>query len=248
MDQVQRKKSPRAPSMPLDEAIERALRVYDKERRHAAPTAVVAQNLGYSSANNGAALSALASLRSYGLLEKAGEGKLSVSKDVEDYQFAPSEELKAELRSKWLKAPLIFNDLLEKYHDGLPSDATVRYDLIQRGFTPPGAESTLDVFKRSVAFAQIIEQRSRRGATQETNAPESEVQMVDPGDSASPRVRDAASIELAAAAAADCDRIPVRLAGGRRAWLEIPSPFYTADKDRLKAQIDLLLTDDDVAK
>jgi len=37
----------------------------------------------------------------------------------------------------------------------------------------------------------------------------------------------------------------VRLAGGRRAWIEIPTPFYLSDKRRIKAQIDLLLTDDE---
>ena len=42
-----RKKSPRAPTMALDEALERAMKAYDKERLHAAPTNVVAQNLGY---------------------------------------------------------------------------------------------------------------------------------------------------------------------------------------------------------
>ncbi|MNR68298.1 hypothetical protein D3C85_1927750 [compost metagenome] len=41
------------------------------------------------------------------------------------------------------------------------------------------------------------------------------------------------------------DRIPVRLSGGRRAWLVIPQVFFEADKKRLKAQIDLLLTEDD---
>ena len=43
----------------------------------------------------------------------------------------------------------------------------------------------------------------------------------------------------------DRDRIPVRLDSKRRAWLEIPAPFYEKDKMRLKAQIDLLITDDD---
>jgi hypothetical protein len=38
----------------------------------------------------------------------------------------------------------------------------------------------------------------------------------------------------------------VRLDQSRRAWLEIPTPFYEADKKRLKAQIDLLLTDDEI--
>jgi hypothetical protein len=45
MNDVLRKKSPRAPSLPLDESVERALKIYDKERRHAAPTDVIAQNI-----------------------------------------------------------------------------------------------------------------------------------------------------------------------------------------------------------
>lgn len=39
------------------------------------------------------------------------------------------------------------------------------------------------------------------------------------------------------------DKNPVRLTGGRKAWLIVPTPFYEADKSRLKAQIDLLLTE-----
>ncbi|MDL2339502.1 MAG: hypothetical protein QFE16_16840, partial [Pseudomonadota bacterium] len=41
------------------------------------------------------------------------------------------------------------------------------------------------------------------------------------------------------------DRIPVRLPGARRAWLFIPTPFFSSDKQRIKAQIDLLLTEDE---
>ena len=41
------------------------------------------------------------------------------------------------------------------------------------------------------------------------------------------------------------DQIPVGLPSGRRAWLVIPTPFHTSDKDRLKAQIDLLLMVED---
>lgn len=55
--------------------------------------------------------------------------------------------------------------------------------------------------------------------------------------------------DLAPAASSDADaghdRIPVRLQGGRRAWLWIPTVFYESDKQRLKAQIDLLLTEDE---
>jgi|SRR5207302_960294 len=249
MDQAVRKKSPRAPSIALDDAIERALKVYEKERRHVAPVDVFAQDLGYKSANNGAALATLASLRYYGLLDRPREGHLAVSKDVESYKFAPSDELRRELLVKWLKAPPIFSELLEKYQDGLPSEATIRYDLIQRGFTPPTAEACINVFRRSVDFTRYFE----LGAKEQPQAPQMEPTTVDPGGGESigslieRTGRDSDRAGDIAPKTTLMDRIPVRLAGGRRAWLEIPTPFYGSDKDRLKAQIDLLLTDDESA-
>ena len=110
-----RKKSPRAPSLALDEALDRVYRAYDKERLHATPTEIVAQNIGYKSANNGAALGALASLRYFGLLERPKEGVLAVSKDVESYKFAPDDDMKLSLRLIFLKRPTLYNELLEKY-------------------------------------------------------------------------------------------------------------------------------------
>jgi hypothetical protein len=247
VNEVLRKKSPRAPSLSLEESLERALKIYEQERRHAAPTDVIAQNLGYKSANNGAALSAIASLRSFGLLEKVQEGKMAVAKDVEAYRFAPTDELKSQLRIKWLKMPNVFSELLKKYAEGLPSDASLRFDLIQRGFTPASVESTLAVFKKSVEFARFFDLSAfnARGA----EGAEAELEADDQPASASVNVqsRPAESASTAAASAAldGYDRIPVRLAGGRRAWLEIPTPFYEADKKRLVAQIELVLTEDD---
>jgi len=66
------------------------MRMYERERRHPAPTDVLAQHLGYKSANNGTALAAIASLRSYGLLVKAGDGKLAVPRDVEVIDLRPT--------------------------------------------------------------------------------------------------------------------------------------------------------------
>jgi hypothetical protein len=240
MNEVTRKKSPRAPSIPLDEAVERAIGVYEKERRHSAPTEVIANDLGYKSANNGAAISALASLRSFGLLEKAQEGKLAVAKDVETYRFAPSEELKDQLRIKWLRSPGIFAQLLDGYVGALPSDANLRFDLIQRGFSPASAESTLSVFKKSVEFARYFDLQSKSAAV-EISSPDSEDVFESPV--ATPAVPERSS--AVQPETANFDRIPVRLAGGRRAWLEIPAPFYEADKERLIAQIRLLLTEDE---
>jgi hypothetical protein len=244
MNEAIRKKSPRAPSIPLGEAIERALRVYEKEKRYPAPTEVVAQGMGYKSANNGTALGALASLRYFGLLEKPEDGKLAVSKDVENYQYAPDPKIKSELLLKWLRAPSIFADLLDRYPGGLPSDANLRFDLINRGFSPAAADSAISVFRRSAEFAGY--NASQRDESNQADRQAGEALALETGvvPAASSIVRSSKPPLQSEFSVDETDTIPVRLSEGRKAWLVIPTPFYEADKLRLKAQIDLLLTED----
>lgn len=248
MVEALRKKSPRAPSMSLDEALARVMKVYDRERLHPAPTEVVAQHLGYKNANSGSAMSALASLRYFGLLDRPKEGLLSVARQVESYKFAPDEKLKRSLLLSFLKKPPLYNDLLEKYESGLPSDPNLKFELIQRGFVPQAAEPALAVFKASVAFADYF-------GGEFGNAVEEDAE-VDSQDSFLAAIDSSSAEDKGAIASSSAsrheelddpqvDRIPVRLPGGRRAWLLIPTPFYEADKARLKAQIDLLLTSEE---
>lgn len=262
MHPAPRKKSPRAPSLPLDEALDRALKAYDRDRLHPMPTDLVAQHIGYRSANNGAALSALASLRYYGLLERPKDGMLAVTKDVEAFRFAPNEDLRRSLLARFLRQPPLFDSLLEKYESGLPSDSNLKDELILRGFALAAAEAVLVAFKRSVEFAGFYEAQSD-SALGETGgltqvrlgeiADEPASQVVQPERSALPFEQQSSNAPQVPAVAqyesvrqhGEFDRIPVRLPGGRRAWLLIPTPFYFGDKARLKAQIDLLLTEDE---
>jgi len=243
---VPRKKSPRAPTIPLDEAIERVLKAYDKERLHPAPTDVVAQNLGYKGASSGSALAAMASLRYYGLLERPSDGLLAVTKDVEALKFAPDESLKRSLILGFLRRPALFAELLEKYSSGLPSDANLKYDLIQRGFLPATASDVVSVFRRSVDFGRYFDNGGADVPGEiDTSEQEASPSRVTPEvrESAPPSVARTTTVEIAGDG--QHDRIPVRLKGARRAWLVIPTPFFSADKQRLKAQIDLLLTEDE---
>lgn len=243
---VSRKKSPRAPTTPLDEAIERVMKAYDKERLHPAPTDVVAQNLGYKGASSGSALAAMASLRYYGLLERPSDGLLAVTKDVEALKFAPEESLKRSLILGFLRRPALFAELLEKFSTGLPSDANLKYELIQRGFLPTTASEVVTVFRRSVEFARYFD---NGGAD---NSGENDPSEQEPAPSQlTSEARESANLAVAQLSTPEIpeesqyDRIPVRLKGARRAWLVIPTPFFSADKRRLKAQIDLLLTEDE---
>ncbi|WP_140416822.1 hypothetical protein [Pigmentiphaga sp. NML030171] len=248
-----RKKSPRAPSISLDEALDRALKVYDKERLNPAPPDVVAQDMGYKDANNGRALATIASVRYYGLLERHNDGRLGVTKDVESYKYAPSEDMRHAYLRRFVAAPALFAELLDRYASGLPSDGNLRYELIQRDFLPATAENLVGIVKRSFDFARVYEQPQHSAEL---------VSEVDETDTLASEVSDiAASATIATPVQAlpqrqspsprdenpweEHDRIPVRLSGGRRAWLLIPPLFREADKQRLKAQIDLLLTEDE---
>lgn len=243
-----RKKSPRAPTMPLDEALERTMRIYEKDRLQPIPTEMAAKHMGYASVNNGSALQCLASLRYYGLLDRPRDGFVAVSKDVEAFKFAPSEDLRKAFLRRFISTPPLFAELLDRSNAGMPSDESLKYELIQRGFIPGSAGTVAAAFKRSVEFADALGAppppvAAPAGTSQEPAQEGSEPAALAPV---------VASLQSPAAYEPGAgiderghDRIPVRLTGGRRAWLVVPALFYDRDKERLKAQIDLLLTQDD---
>lgn len=254
-----RKKSPRAPTMALDDAVERTAKVYEREGRHTLPADIVAQALGYKNAVNGAAAQAIASLRYYGLLERPKEGMLAVTKDFETYLYSPDESQKRALLIGWLRTPSVFATLLDKYEGRLPSDAAIRFDLISIGFIPSGADTYVSAFRRSVDFAGFYDRKpdqwanspevasdasedigAARGAASEP--PPVQVEAGTPQATASGY---ATPVAPPSAANPDVIRVPVRLPQGRCAWLELPIPFFAADKVRLKAYIDMQLADDE---
>ena len=248
---ITRKRSPRAPTISLREAVDRALIVYEKEGKHPSSADIVAEHLGYKSASNGTAKQILASLGYYGLIERPSDGMIAVSKSIEEFKYAPSNKLRAEALQKWLYTPNVYADLLEKFPNKLPSEASLKYELIQKGFNPTTADECLSAFMDSVEYASHTNAASKEDPTPSAALPDNtqETSVIELVPEAT--IQQANSTVRATAAAHESqeidssDRIPVRLAGGRRAWLTIPSPFYIADKRRLISQIELLLTDDE---
>ena len=238
-----REKSPRAPSMALDQALEKVMRVYDQERLHEAPADAVAQALGFKNANNGSALSTIASMRQFGLIDRPKDGFLAVSKAVETYKYAPDEVLKTKILQEFLETPALYLELLSKYPHSLPSPATLKFELIQKGFLPQAVDATLSAFLGSAAYVRSFGPVQEIGPTQHdathaTPVPKEESTTPLETGKTNPE------ITMHRIADAECDQIPIRLSGGRKAWLSVPSPFYAADKEWLKAQIDVLFTDD----
>lgn len=251
-DEVVRKRSPRAPSIPLAAAVERVLKIYDVEGRHNAPAEAVAQHIGYKSGTSGAAKTMLASLGYYGLLDRPKDGFLAVTKSVEEFKFAPAESMKYEILERWLRAPEVFAELLEKYPSSLPSQATLKFDLIQKGFSSDAADDCVSNFIQSVNYVRSVAQidilaGGGKELSEGVGGSSEEIVMAQTDGAQSPSMSpQLATIGFSPVGPTEgYDLIPVRLSGGRKAWLTIPSVFYEADKQRLISQIQLLLTEDE---
>jgi len=235
-DNSPRKRSPRAPDFPLKDALERAMKVYEKEGRHTIPTDVAAQDIGYKDGNSGAARTTLATMRQYSLLIAPKDGHVAIAPAVETYKFSPDDKTRSSLLIDFLRNPPVYQSLLNKYPDRLPSDAALRFDFIRAGFLPASIDAEVQTFKKSVEFAGYYQHQARQQiesaiqeAAKETDKLTADLQ------SESARLTDTLQ---------HADRIPIRLSGGRKALLEVPVPFYEADKVMIKAQLDLILTDD----
>lgn len=253
-----RKRSPRAPSITLEEAIDRVRNVYDAVRVQPAPTDAIAKHMGYKGANNGAALQALASARYFGLLERLGDGHLCVTEAFEQFWLARGKQQRKALLIHFLRNPPLYSDLLDRYKNLTASVETVRSNLVERGFNPIAAEVALTVFLKSAEYVDYNwdEDISAHAATlpidgtdNSENMPMSATARLDAASGQTPLAASAFASFSAMPTPlwldAGTDSIPVRLSGGRKAWLAIPTPLYADDKLRLKAQIDLLLAQDE---
>lgn len=155
-----KQRSPSYPAIGLKEAIERARVLYQHEGRNPAPTAAVVDHWGYSEKSSGGRL-ALAALKKYGLVDDEG------SKERRQIRLTPlalaillderegSQERAAAIRDAAL-LPTVHRELIEKYPDGLPSDANLRYHLsVERAFTDAAVKEFVPRFRETMAFAGL---------------------------------------------------------------------------------------------
>lgn len=244
-----RKRSPRCPSIALEEAIQRIGDLYDKESKHAVAADAAAQGLGYKDAKSGAAKTMIASVSYYGLLKRGADGKLSVSSDFEKYKYAPDDDVKAKFINEWLKNPKVFGELIARYGDDFPSDAALKYELIEMGFKPDAAEDALNVLKRSVDF---VKSQGGIALTVEAVGDEEDIQddceeVVEDKvvEERNPDIGGQRGAAMPNLPASDFKTVTIFLPEGREALLYVPRPFYKKDKVAIKRQLNALLADDE---
>jgi len=162
--QPKRKKgrSPSYPGIDLQEAVGRARTVYGIERKNRVPVMTALSHWGYKSASGPGAV-VLAALKKFGLLDDEGSGdKRHVRltdlalKIIQDDREQSVERDKA-IQEAALK-PAIHSQLWQEYRGDLPSDANLRFKLLnERAFTESGVTEFIPQFRRTIAFAKLAE-------------------------------------------------------------------------------------------
>ena len=145
-------RSPSYPAFDLGEAIQKAEAVYRQEKRTATTPEVIASHLGYSQAT-GPGGRAVSALRQYGLLEEnAGRYRISDLGYTLVHFGHDSDEWKLAMMDA-CQRPTLFKELLEKYGEDLPSDATLRNELLGRGFNPSAVSDVITIFRNTMSLA-----------------------------------------------------------------------------------------------
>lgn len=151
-----RTRSPNYPAIDLPAAIERASIVYNKEGRSVVPDDAVLENWGYK-ARSGTALSSLAALKHFGLLEGVGKGTVRLSDlamTILLHDIGSTERSDAIVDAAVL--PALHREIIDKYPTGLPSDANLRVYLVRdRTFSDSGANDLIREIRATFEYAGI---------------------------------------------------------------------------------------------
>lgn len=147
-------RSPNFPVIDLRAAIEAVSKIYAREKRGSFPQLSAASHLGYTSIN-GRSLGMFAALRAYGLLDGRGDN-LIVTPDAIALIEAPADSPdRAMALGRAFAGPPMFTRIHEQYPEP-PSEQTLRWWLIQQGFTADGADKAAEIFLESRKLVTLL--------------------------------------------------------------------------------------------
>ena len=221
-------RSPSYPGINLETAIGRARTVYDAEGRHAAPVGVITKHWGYSAPTTGGAAVSYAALRKFGLLIDEGSGNDRQAKLTDlalEILLNPDATSRLDAIRRAAMKPPIHAELWDIYDGQLPSDDSLRYELVRnRGFTESGAAEFIREFRDTISFAQLV-----AGGTVDIYANvdhashgETRAETLGSGDSPQPDQLDPRRIQSVTS-------VPIMLPSG--AQLKIEGKFPIAETD-----------------
>lgn len=155
VSEAKQRRSPRFPVLAIDEAIERARRIYRQDKLAFASLEAIKEHMGYTTKGKGGrAGRAAAALKQYGLLDERG-GRFRISdlafKILEMGEDSPE---RIALVKKAALNPPIIRKVFRQFEGEPPSDKTLRdYLLFDEGFTPDSARDFIRIIRQTKDIA-----------------------------------------------------------------------------------------------
>jgi hypothetical protein len=162
---VVKARSPGYPSISLGEAVDKITLVYKNDYQNKIPRPVVAQHAGYNSMN-GRALSVLASLSKYGLLEGRGEENWVSDLALHIIAHAPKSEERAKAIQEAADFPDLFKEISERFPGGV-SEVALKSYLLTRKFIPDAADTVARCYRETRQF--VLDETAAYATLQGTN-------------------------------------------------------------------------------
>ena len=148
-----RMRSPSYPSIPLGEAVELVRKIHSHNRTNVIDRESAAMDMGYSGLS-GRALSILAALGQYDLISKAGKGQIKVSQLAVDILHSIDKRDADEALLRASKAPRLFEELAERFPDGIPSENAIRSYLVQQDYADAALGPAIKSFVETNHFVE----------------------------------------------------------------------------------------------
>jgi len=149
------KRSPGYPMISLEEAVQKAMTLWEKDRNNLIPIEAAYEHLGYKS-KAGYAARVIAALKKFELIfEKQSTIKLT-DEAVDLMLHSSSDENYIKIIKNLALKPNIYERILNDNNGILPSDNTLKVQLIKNyGFNPKSVDDFIINFRKTIEFAGL---------------------------------------------------------------------------------------------
>jgi hypothetical protein len=150
-----RMRSPNYPGISLEEAVGKIKALYDQDKLVASPKDAALKHMGFEKAH-GEAGRVLSALRSFGLIDEVNDRIKLSQRGINIVVRGEADPLRVEALREAAISPEIYRQLLREYRESLPSDTTLRSELIAvRKFNPNAVDGFIRDFRGALEFAGL---------------------------------------------------------------------------------------------
>jgi DNA segregation ATPase FtsK/SpoIIIE-like protein len=154
-DKKSRMRSPNYPAIGLEEAVRKIEALYKQDLLVASPKDAALKHMGFEKVH-GEAGRVLATLKSFGLIEEVNGRIKLTQRGINIVVRVAGDAQRADALREAAISPEIYRQLLKQYRESIPSETTLKSDLIAvRKFNPNAVDGFIRDFKGTLEFAGL---------------------------------------------------------------------------------------------